>query len=205
MRFSPFGLTVSVYRSVFNENSSRVITTIVVEVASRNPLADEPLSLTEVWHEGRKKTKETPFLSFVVVEGRGGEWRPLTGYAQNVSYLRFERIERLKALTYASRSVIVGPRAFLARECTLTQIVLATYLSFFLFFFSSSFSQPRRISAWVFAPRVLETCAHNTFPRILPIVQYLCTSSILGLRTWLWVSEASLIAYNFTRSEDYYY
>lgn len=84
------------------------------------------------------------------------------------------------------------------------------YLSFFLsFFFSLLLFHNRaafpRTCTWVFAPRVLETCAHNTFPRILPIVQYLCTSSILGLRTWLWVSEASLIAYNFTRSEDYYY
>lgn len=97
-----------------------------------------------------------------------------------------------------------APRIPRSRVHPLKSSSLPIFLSFF-FFFSSSFSQPRRISAWVFAPRVLETCAHNTFPRILPIVQYLCTSSILGLRTWLWVSEASLIAYNFTRSEDYYY
>ena len=184
MRFSPFGLTVSVYRSVFNENSSRVITTIVVEVASRNPLADEPLSLTEVWHGGRKKTKETPFLSFVVVEGRGGEWRPLTGYAQNVSYLRFERIERLKALTYASRSVIVGPRAFLARECTLSN--RPRYLSFFLsffFFFFSSFSQPRRISAYVYVG-VRTTCARNVRAQYVSSNPPDCSVSLYIVDTW---------------------
>lgn len=180
MRFSPFGLTVSVYRSVFNENSSRVITTIVVEVASRNPLADEPLSLTEVWHEGRKKTKETPFLSFVVVEGRGGEWRPLTGYAQNVSYLRFERIERLKALTYASRSVIVGPRAFLARECTLTQIVLATYLSFFLFFFLFFFFT----TAPHFRVGVRTTCARNVRAQYVSSNPPDCSVSLYIVDTW---------------------
>lgn len=172
MRFSPFGLTVSVYRSVFNENSSRVITTIVVEVGSRNPLADEPLSLTEVWHGGRKKTKETPFLSFVVVEGRGGEWRPLTGYAQNVSYLRFERIERLKALTYASRSVIVGPRAFLARECTLSN--RPRYLSFFLSFFFSLLLFHNRAAF----PR---GCSHHVCSKRARTIRFLESSRLFSI------------------------
>ena len=95
-----------------------------------------------------------------------------------------------------------APRIPRSRVHPLKSSSLPIFLSFFLFHNRAAFP---RTCTWVFAPRVLETCAHNTFPRILPIVQYLCTSSILGLRTRLWVSEASLIAYNFTRNEDYYY
>lgn len=137
----------------------------------------------------KEKTKGTPFCR---VRGRKRR-REATGYAQNVSYLRFERIERLKALTYASRSVI-GPAHSSLRVHPLNR---PAHLSLSLF--TNARLRCRgafpRTCAWVFAPRVLETCESRT-------IRFLESSRLFGIsvhrdtrfETRPWVSEARLIA-----------